>query len=294
MKQYTLNDGAFKKTLISMLMASALLSGSAYAVDEPSAAQSEYLQQMQALDWHVGPKTETVLSKATIKVDKEQGFLDASNTEKFLQLTGNLPTPDENVLYSMEKSWWADFSFDPSGYVKDDEEIDADQILQQMKAGDAAGTEERKRLGMAPLNTEGWFIPPKYDKQTNHLEWAIKLRSGDETYVNYTVRLLGRSGVMSATLVSTPESLEQDLKDFKQSLTSFEYVDGERYSQFKDGDKVAAYGLAALVAGGAAAIATKKGFWALLAGFFAAAWKFIAVAAVGVASWFGSLFKKKS
>ena len=34
-------------------------------------------------------------------------------------------------------------------------------------------------------------------------------------------------------------------------------------------------------AGGAAAVATKKGFWAVIAGFFAAAWKFIAVAVVG-------------
>ena len=36
-------------------------------------------------------------------------------------------------------------------------------------------------------------------------------------------------------------------------------VDGERYSDWKEGDKVAAYGLGALVLGGAAAVATSKG-----------------------------------
>jgi len=57
---------------------------------------------------------------------------------------------------------------------------------------------------------------------------------------------------------------------------------------------VAEFGLAALIAGGAAAVATKKGFWAVIAGFFAAAWKFIAVAVVGLLAWLRSLFKGKS
>ncbi len=299
MKQAAFTTGAtvgtIKKSVLSVMLASALAIGQVYAVDDQAAStQQEQPNPMQALNWHMGPQTENILAKATIKTEKNQGFLDASGTEKFLELTGNLPTPNENIIYSMDKTWWADFAFDPSGYVKDDEKIDADEILKQLKASDEPSNAERKRLGMPALYTDGWFIAPKYDKATNHLEWAVKLSSEGQTYVNYTVRLLGRTGVMSATLVSTPETLEQDVKEFKQSLSSFEFVDGERYSQFKDGDKIAQYGLAALVAGGAAAIATKKGFWALLAGFFAAAWKFIAIAAVGVASWFGSIFKKKS
>ncbi len=297
MLQHQQNKQNFKKTALALVLASSLFSSTIYADDststaEPITADSNYSAQMQALDWHKGPATETILSKGTVKLEKDQGFLDASNTEKFLQLTGNIPTPNENVLYSMDKGWWADFSFDASGYVKDDEKIDADEILKNIKAGDEPSNEERKRLGMAALYTDGWYMPPHYDKQTNHLEWAVKLSSEGQTFVNYTVRLLGRSGVMSATLVTSPDTLDKDVKEFKQTLSTFDFVDGERYSQFKEGDKVAAYGLAALVAGGAAAIATKKGFWALLAGFFAAAWKFIAVAAVGAFTWLGSLFKK--
>jgi len=47
------------------------------------------------------------------------------------------------------------------------------------------------------------------------------------------------------------------------------------------------------VLGGAAAIATKKGFWAILAGFFAAAWKFLIAAAIGVGAWLRKLFARK-
>lgn len=39
-------------------------------------------------------------------------------------------------------------------------------------------------------------------------------------------------------------------------------------------------------------MATKKGFWAAIAAFFAATWKFIAVGAIAAAGWLRSLFKK--
>jgi uncharacterized membrane-anchored protein len=77
--------------------------------------------------------------------------------------------------------------------------------------------------------------------------------------VNYTIRLLGRTGVMNAVLVSSPSSLDNDIKAFKASLGNFSFTQGQRYSEFRAGDKVAEYGLAALIVGGAAAAAAKSG-----------------------------------
>jgi uncharacterized membrane-anchored protein len=48
------------------------------------------------------------------------------------------------------------------------------------------------------------------------------------------------------------------------------------------GDKVATYGLAALVLGGAAAIATKKGLWAVIGGFLIAKAKLLIAGIVAV------------
>jgi uncharacterized membrane-anchored protein len=70
-------------------------------------------------------------------------------------------------------------------------------------------------------------------------------------------------------------------------------VSGEKYSEFKQGDRIAEFGLAALILGGAAAIATKKGFWGALVAFFAAFWKLIAGVAVAALASLGSLFKRK-
>lgn len=98
---------------------------------------------------------------------------------------------------------------------------------------------------------------------------------------------------MSATLVSAPETLDADVASFRKVLTGFDYNDGERYSEFRPGDHVAEFGLAALVTGGAAVIATKKGFWAAAALFLAKMWKLVAVGAVAVGTGIKSFFKKK-
>jgi hypothetical protein len=87
------------------------------------------------------------------------------------------------------------------------------------------------------------------------------LRGEDNTLVvNYAIRLLRRRGVRHAVLVTDPARLTADVAEFKTALAGYTFVTGERYSEFRAGDRVAEYGLAALVLGGAAAVATKGGF----------------------------------
>jgi hypothetical protein len=55
---------------------------------------------------------------------------------------------------------------------------------------------------------------------------------------------------------------------------------------------MAEFGLAALVAGGAAALATKKGFWAAIVAGALAAKKIIGIVIFGVFIWLFSFIKK--
>lgn len=250
--------------------------------------------ELRKLQWQVGPAEGRISTRATIEVPEGYVFLDEKNTRRFLELAGN-PPQDGHYLFAPESlKWFSVFSFDPSGYVKDDEKIDPDALLKSLKASDGPSNEERKRLGMQLLYTDGWQVPPHYDAETKRLEWGMRLKQQDgEMVVNYTSRLLGRSGVMSAVLVADVESLPVDTQEFKQALQQFSYVPGEKYSEFKQGDRMAEYGLAALVVGGAAAVATKKGFWTLISGFLAAFWKVLAGVGVAAAAGIGSLFKRK-
>jgi uncharacterized membrane-anchored protein len=252
------------------------------------------LEEMKKLQWQQGPTEGRIGAKAVIAVPQDHVFLDEANTRRFLQLTGNPPRDGHYLFAPSSLDWFAVFSFEASGYVKDDEKIDADALLKTLKSSDAPSNEERKRLGMEALYTEGWQVAPYYDLDTKRLEWGTRLRTaGGHHVVNYSSRLLGRSGVMSAVRVSDPGTLAADTLQFKTALRQFSYVPGEKYSEFKSGDRIAEYGLAALIVGGAAAVATKKGFWSLLAGFFAAFWKVLVGVGVAALAGLGSLFKRK-
>jgi uncharacterized membrane-anchored protein len=277
-----------------LVLVLALLSAIHTSAQTPEKDQAA--AEWRSLPWERGPGSGTIASKATVKLGKDDAFLGEQGARKLLVLMGNPPRDGYYaVVPTTNENWVGVFMFDPAGYVRDDEKIDADALLATMKEGDAKGNAERTKLGMSQLHLLGWHVPPHYDSQTKRIEWGTRLQDeSGEIFVNYTARLLGRTGVMSATLVSNPTSLDVDRKAFAKRLEGFQFVPGETYSEFRQGDRVAEYGLAALVLGGAAALATKKGFWAVLAGFFAAGWKFIGIAIVGAIAWMRSFFKKKA
>jgi uncharacterized membrane-anchored protein len=235
------------------------LAAVAAAADEPSTKDSTS-EQIRQLPWIAGPAEAKIGDKATLQITKDFQFLDAPGTKKFLQLLGNPPSDNHYALVPTQGSWFAVFSFSPDGYVRDDEKIDADKLLKSMKEGEKESNEERKRLGLSLMYLDGWEVPPHYDAATKRLEWGKRLHDDrNAPVINYTVRLLGRTGVMSATLVDDPANLSADVAAFQQALGAYEYVPGERYAEFHSGDRVAEYGLAALIAGGAAAAVVKTG-----------------------------------
>ena len=162
-------------------------------------------------------------------------------------------------------------------------DLDADDMLEQKQASQKAGNEYRIDQGLEPMFIDGWVKPPFYNPDTNNLEWGLKIRVEDNYNVNYISKLLGRKGVMDATLVCGTEEMEAILPVFQGLLTSYEYVDGQKYAEYTSGDKIAKYGLTALVVGAGATIAAK-------AGLFAKFWKFIVAGFVALIAGVKRLF----
>jgi uncharacterized membrane-anchored protein len=253
---------------------------------DPKAAKRQALED--SIEWKKGPFTADLGTVAEIKVPAGYQFVAKKDMRKFNELTENLGDPNElGVLLPEDRTWFVVFSYEDVGYVKDDEKdkLDADAILKSLKEGTAAGNPERKKRGWAPLYVTGWEQPPFYDPETHNLTWVIRLESNGRTDVNYRARILGRGGVMSADLAISPEALKATIPVYKQLLTSFSYKSGQKYSEWKPGDKVAAYGLGGLILGGVGVAALKSGF---LAKF----WKAIVVAVVAVGGAIGGFFKK--
>lgn len=240
------------KTIIAGIFAAAIFS--------PFLALAQN-DEVSELNWVIAPAVGKIGDKAEFKITGSSLFLNSIETDKFLQMNGNLPTKDAYTIANEKANWFAILRFVEDGYVKDDEKVDADALLKSLKEGNKIGNVKKKEKGLEIMTLEGWYFPPRYDNENKRLEWGTKLLSEDRksVTVNVTTKVLGKSGYTTAILVTAPETLETDLIDFKTTLKNFDYVSGEKYSEWKQGDKVAAYGLGALVLGGASAVATKKG-----------------------------------
>lgn len=250
----------------------------------PAIAQDES-DPVSQLPWQHGPTVGRIGDRATIKVPKGYAFLDAAATRRFNELLENPPTAvDEYVIAPDNLDWIAFFSFSEIGYVKDDETLDPDDVLSSIRDGLEHGNEERRSRGWDTLKLVGWSSQPQYDQQIRALAWAILLESesSGSQVVNYNTRLLGRRGVMEVTVAADPETLQPAIADFKGLVPGYAYVAGEGYGEFRPGDHVAEIGLAALITGGAAAVASKKGWFAAIGVAIAKFWKLLLVGVVGI------------
>jgi uncharacterized membrane-anchored protein len=223
---------------------------------------------------------------AAIDLPEGTVFIDQANAPKFLEYNHNIPDGDElGIVLHIDQNWFVIYSFQDIGYVKDEEKsnLDADALLKSMRESTEAANEERRKRGWGTMTVVGWQQPPHYDNTSHNLEWTIIGQSdkGGRS-INHNSRILGRKGVMSANLVTSPEDVTRDLASYRTVSSGFTFTPENRYTSFVAGDKVAEYGLTALVLGGGAAAMAKTGLLKTLLKFLAAFWKLIILGIAGL------------
>jgi uncharacterized membrane-anchored protein len=250
------------------------------------------------IDWQIGPTTGKLGDIGEIQVPKGYRFADKAGAIKLLQLTHNVPSGGElGALVSEDADWFMLFEFNEDGYVKDDEQgkLDADAILKSLKEGTDEGNEERAKHGWKPLHITGWQRAPFYDSQTHNLTWASLVSSDNpakDTAVNHSIRILGRRGTMHVDLIASPEEYATITTQFNSLIGGFHFTGGNRYSDFVKGDKVAEYGLTALIVGGGAAVALKTGLLGKIGILLLKLWKFILMGLVAAGAAIKKFFNK--
>jgi uncharacterized membrane-anchored protein len=221
-------------------------------------------------------------ARAVLHLGQQYYFLPAADAKRVLvDIWRNPPDAVGDVLgmvmekdsTAFENVWGAVITYKDTGHIADSDasEQDYDAVLAEMKQGDAADNAQRKAAGFPTLSLVGWAQPPSYDAANHSLIWARELAEGNapEHGLNYDVRLLARTGVLSLNMVSGMSALPQvrgAAQDFGKAVT---FEPGAGYADFNAStDKAAEYGLAGLVAGGAAvAIAKKVGLLAIVLKF---------------------------
>lgn len=241
---------------------------------------------------------------ATLNVPENFRYLSPEQADRILvEAWGNPPgTKTLGMLFPSdvspisEEGWGVVITFQEDGFVKDDEagKIDYNELLQQMKEATDEGNKERQKQGYEAINLVGWAASPHYDQSSHKLYWAKELNfsGAPVNTLNYDIRMLGRRGVLSFNAVAAMNQLGAIEEDMKEVLSFAEFNAGHRYTDFSSGtDKVAAYGIGALIAG---KVAAKVGFFKLALGFLLAGKKFILLALIPVAALVKKLFAGKS
>ncbi|WP_248918675.1 DUF2167 domain-containing protein [Pseudomonas entomophila] len=240
---------------------------------------------------------------ASLQLNNEFYYLSPGDTERLLtEGWGNppgfktlgmiIPTAVNPLA---DNGWGVIISYKNDGHISDDDaaKIDYADLLEQMKADDEEDNKERRKEGYAGLTLLGWAEPPSYDQATHKMYWAreLKAEDADQTTLNYSIRVLGREGVLELNAVAAMADLQTIKQETPKILAFTNFTDGNRYADYDaKTDKLAPYGLAALVAGG---IAAKAGLFAKIGVALLAFKKFIILGLVAIAGFFGKLFKRK-
>lgn len=292
-----------KGLLLGMLCA---IATNAAAQDAPApeaeaAAVEEASEPEIQLDYQAG-EVELPNKIATLHLGENYRYLNPAETEKLLVAWGNPPGNEtqgaivaRDVNPMSESGWAVIVTYEDEGHVDDSDaaEIDYDELLADMKSGTEDANDARKAEGYGTVNLIGWAEKPRYDAATKKLYWAQELSfEGSETHtLNYEVRVLGREGVLSMNAVASMNQLSQVKADMKPLIEVAEFNAGHRYAEFNAStDRMAEYGLGALIAGG---VAAKLGLFAKIGAFLVAFKKFIFIGVVALGGIVVRLFKKK-
>lgn len=242
-----------------------------------------------------GPNQISIAEQATLKLPADYGYVPINEARRLMLAMGNHPGEGfQGMIFPLSDqhgNWFIVLSYTNAGYVKDDDakNWNADELLENIKSGTERENAERRTRGIPEMEVIGWVEKPLYDTVNQRLVWSISSRDkGQENHgnhgINYNTLALGREGFMSMNLVTDMQAIEELKPVAKSLLAALSYHNGKRYADYDaTTDKVAAYGLAALVAGVAA---KKLGLIAILIAFFAKFAKIIilaVVASIGVA-----------
>jgi uncharacterized membrane-anchored protein len=295
--------------LSAVLFASALFARAQIDTNGLTAEQMAKLQKINAiLDSLKYQSGEIDLrgGLAKLSVPKEFNYLGPEDAETVLVKLWHNPPSDEKPLGMLipagmtpfsTNAWVVTIRYTEDGYVKDDDaaKINYDDLLKQMQKAVTDSNPARQEKGYPAITLVGWAAPPHYDAATHKLYWAKDLRFEDRRTdtLNYCIRILGRHGVLELNAISNIKQLDAIDQQTPQILGMVDFKEGSRYADFDPkSDKVAKYGIAALVAGGILAGAGKlgllKGVWIAIL----ALKKFIIVAVIAVAAFVKKLFKR--
>lgn len=263
------------------------LASTVHAADTPPQNTMTAEQFLASLKFQQG-KITLPNGIATLDLPPTFRYLDPADSNRVLvDAWGNPPGGQTlgmifpaDVSPVSDNGWGVIITYDEEGHIKDDDadSIKYDELLKDMQTALQEANEERKKNGYAAMTLLGWAEAPHYDKASHKLYWAKEYSTEQQrgpNSLNYNIRVLGRKGVLVLNAVAGMNQISQIKTEMKNVVAFTEFTQGNGYNDFNvETDKVAEYGLAALVAGG---VAAKLGFFGKIFAFLLLFKKFVLI-----------------
>lgn len=276
-----------------------IFSGSLVAAEPPKMTADEFNASLKYQQGEI----KLPGGKATLNVPPQFRYLDPADAKRVLEQAWGNPS-GENTLGMLfpanagpldQSAWGVVISYTDDGHVSDSDAdaIDYANLLKEMQDGTKEENERRVQAGFGRVELVGWAEQPQYDKDSRKMYWAKDLKIGDtqDHTLNYNVRVLGRDGVLILNAVAGMDQLAEIKGQMKQVTAFTNFGQGSQYTDFNaDTDKIATYGLAALVGG---AVAAKVGLFAKIGLLLVAGKKFIFLGLVAFGGFFARFYKRR-
>lgn len=268
----------FEKSLFLGVIAPALmaglLAGPAAFADQGVYPKTEEEKQAayDALNWQGEPKDYSLSrSHAQIHLPNGEYLLLGNDAQRYSWLAEGIEFPDTEAVLTLDSEdaalvyiEWRD-----EGYVNDSDwkDVDADELLSQYTESTEQSNEARAANGIKAMHVVGWLLRPDYDATTRTVTYALELKNDQGNWANVVALRLGRSGYAEMTWVGAIETVRSGTRPalLQSTLDAFEYDEGHRYTDFQEGDKVAAFGIGGLLAAALGVKFGAKGFAAIIA-----------------------------
>lgn len=263
------------------------------------------MQRLQEVDASLRYQTGEVpigSDLATLHLTPAFRYLDPPQAARVLEAWGNPPGqttlgmvfPSDLSPFD-EGAWGVVITHVSDGHVSDDDadDVNYDEVLTSMQEDARRNSDERVRQHLQGYTLVGWAERPHYDRANHILYWAkdVDFRGPTHT-LNYAMRFLGRTGVLEMNAIAALPQLPAMRTQMESLRHQVTFRQGNRYTDFVPGtDRVAAYGIGALVAG---KVLAKAGFFKLLLGMLVAGKKLVVAAAAAGAAALRSLFGRKN
>lgn len=291
-------------TLIPLLLSLLITPWAVAQDDEPLSDEDRAYLEWARKTWEsLNPQTGTIKlpdAVATLEVPDSFYYLDPKDSQTVLEdVWGNPPGEEPlGMLFPAgvtpfdQDSWAVTIEYEEEGYVSDEDagSIDYIEMLKQMREDTRQESKERVKQGYEAIELVGWASPPYYDAESHKLHWAKEIKFGDmeSNTLNYNIRILGRKGVLLMNFIASMEQKPVIDSNLDTVLALADFDTGAKYNDFNpDIDKVAAYGIGALVAG---KVLAKTGLFAALLILLK---KFGVFIVVGIGAIFRTLFSRK-